>query len=404
MKGGWGWVLLSRSCHQERVVTVKRMRIQVSLFKRSSTWTTKSGAVRKSWVYWARWRQEIDGVMKDKARSLGTQDRHEADRMRFELEDRLNSPAAPAKPPRPARLDWKAAENLHLRYHCVGLTKGTIDARCAAWRAFWAWAPVEYLDEVQELHVLEWRGTLEAGGNGASTINQKVRACATLVRQLEKSKLYEGENAFEGLRTLPEAEVHRDWLVGAEVDTILARAVDASEDLYLFCLLSLRCGLRAPSECLAARWRWIHWPENGAGGYIRIPKTDEGGWSVKDREARTIPLANGVVEVLRPRRGMPGAFIVAPQHGLIPGRRHRWPVNRYMGALRFAIPGKELTAYSMRHSFATACLQNGCDPYKVMRWMGHSKLEMLQRYEHLMPYDDSIDLAFPTDAVGTMPG
>lgn len=317
--------------------------------------------------------------------------------MAVALEDRLNSPV-----PAVERLDWERALAVYETYHQNDVVPSTLRTRARAWRSFWEFAAqdrdgapgIRFVDQVTQDRVLRWRAALLAQGRQASTINHAVVALHTVVAKLEKFQLYAGPNGFGKIDQLPEGETVRDILEDGEIETFLGLAQALGTDAYLYVALGVYAGLRLPSEGLGIRWGWIHWPTEAQGGYIRIPKAD-GRFRVKDREARTIPLSGRLEAILRPHRGAPAAYVLAPHVVDWPADTYRVDLRAAVEGIRHAIPGKSITSYGLRHTFATMCIKRGVPLYKVMRWMGHSSLRMLRRYEHLAPPDTDIDVAFP---------
>jgi integrase len=57
-----------------------------------------------------------------------------------------------------------------------------------------------------------------------------------------------------------------------------------------------------------------------------------------------------------------------------------------------AAGGKAITAYGMRHSFASNLLNAGISDVKVSRWLGHADTRMIHKhYGHLLSYDGDIN-------------
>lgn len=378
--------------------------IKVSVFERKSSWKRKDGKKMASRVWWARWRSRVG---KDQARSLKTQSKREAQRMAYLMEEELNRPEVKVT----ARLTWEQAWELYALYHAPTIRRTTMVYRESSWREFWNWAtapgqqglPIEYVDEVTTELVLRWRAYLMEAPEKKlleGTINSKIKKCQTIIRKLDRVGVYDGPNGFSRIDHLPEAETTRDFLEGAEIDTFLARAAELDKELMLFCALGIYAGLRLPGEGLAVRWSWIHFQPDGPGGYIRVPKTDVD-FAVKDSEARTIPLAHQLAEILRPHRGIGSAYVIRPDIApALSAGRYRVCLRKLTDGIRYTIPGKNITPYSLRHTFASRCVQMGVPEFKIMKWMGHTSLRMLQRYAHLAPQDDDINIAFPAQKEG----
>ena len=96
-------------------------------------------------------------------------------------------------------------------------------------------------------------------------------------------------------------------------------------------------------------------------------------------------------------------------HDTTTGISGRWHVNQ--SSLQKAIPmaareagiQKRISAHTLRHSFATHLLQNGCDVRRIQALLGHTHINTTMVYAHIV---DSQQLAVvsPLDAAGLAGG
>lgn len=64
-----------------------------------------------------------------------------------------------------------------------------------------------------------------------------------------------------------------------------------------------------------------------------------------------------------------------------------WYYNFHTRIKKLGIKRKNLTVYSLRHSYVTRCLEEGIDLFTVQKLVGHHRLETTQAYSHLTTQD-----------------
>ena len=59
-------------------------------------------------------------------------------------------------------------------------------------------------------------------------------------------------------------------------------------------------------------------------------------------------------------------------------------VNRQFRSICDKLDLKHVTLHSLRHTFATRCLENGVEMYVVSKWLGHSSIKLtMDTYAHV---------------------
>jgi integrase len=99
--------------------------------------------------------------------------------------------------------------------------------------------------------------------------------------------------------------------------------------------------------------------------------------TAKNGKPRSIPLVNGIAEVLDALRRLTGeSGFVLPRQCIRRGLRE--------ACVRAGLP--TLTHHDFRHLFATRCIESGVDLPTVARWLGHQDRGALlsRRYFHLL--------------------
>jgi len=132
----------------------------------------------------------------------------------------------------------------------------------------------------------------------------------------------------------------------------------------------LNTGLRK-SELLNLKWSDIDWKAR----IIYVLKTKNG-------KAIEIPINRRLEKILRSiPRHISSEYIFYKKNGK--------PWKDLRGSLAKAVKKAELekhvTFHTLRHTFASHLAMNGEDLYTISRLLGHSSLEMTQRYAHLSP-------------------
>jgi integrase len=159
-------------------------------------------------------------------------------------------------------------------------------------------------------------------------------------------------------------------LLDAEQERALVAACD-SQRLRMLALLGIETGCRL-SKLTGLRWRDL----DLSAGILRVERSKSG-------KRRDLPLSAVALDLLRTWRpdGVPAGRYVLPTRS---GRR--WlaaqrPWERATNAAGLA--GWRL--HDLRHVFASRAVMRGVDLPTVAACLGHSGLQMVQRYSHLTP-------------------
>lgn len=145
-----------------------------------------------------------------------------------------------------------------------------------------------------------------------------------------------------------------------------------------FVVVASNTGIRA-SALLALEWRDVVWDRNeivvrqandkGGRGY-RVPMTTSASTTLARRHATSDP-DNPLV--------FPG-----PRSGRV--MRHKMPYEAVIKAARRAkLPDKGHWLHILRHTFATHAVMRGVPILTVSAWLGHSSIQMTERYTHIIP-------------------
>lgn len=202
--------------------------------------------------------------------------------------------------------------------------------------------------------------------------------------------------AREALQTLPECppignrQPDISVLTKQEQNQVEERVLKENTEFSLGVLLALYSGVRIGEVC-ALQWKDFDW-QNGTvtikKTISRITNTDEQAvFKTKvviatpktDCSVRTVPLPVSVFHYFMQHRRGDDCYVVT---GTTKYMEPRVCLDRYKRLLRRAGVADH-TFHTLRHTFATRCVENGVDIKSLSEIMGHSNVKItLQRYVH----------------------
>ena len=158
---------------------------------------------------------------------------------------------------------------------------------------------------------------------------------------------------------------------------------DIAADTYLWPLVATAYYAGFQNGAL----RFLTWPEiHFDRGVITI--TNKEGFSLKNRESRTVPLNEQLAEVLRPHREDSG-YCFLNRDGEQFGDAELSDDFKRLVVKPSGLP--HLSLHTLRHTFASHLVMQGVSIYKVSKWMGHKSVNTTMVYAHLAPQDDEIN-------------
>ena len=227
------------------------------------------------------------------------------------------------------------------------------------------------LSEISRLAVHQWMNGLAAQGLKPATIN---RLTVTFGQILSLAEDLEIPGAPErkklGLKQLPVRPSHTVFLKPDEAARLI-KAVNESTNPNLADIVAvlLLTGARK-SEALNMRWEDVDFENR----LWLVPRSKNG-------RPRYIQLGQRAVDILQERHAnATGNPLVFPNPST--GREyqcifHCWRVAREAAGL------PNLRIHDLRHSFASALVNEGVPLFDVQELLGHSSIKTTQRYAHL---------------------
>jgi len=202
---------------------------------------------------------------------------------------------------------------------------------------------------------------------------------STLARELEllRAALNVAVKEWEWLEVNPFWKVrieqprgHKErWITVDEESRLLSCSPPWLRDIIAF---ALNTGLRQ-NEILS-----LNWPE------VDLFRRTITLLVTKNREKRTIPLNQSVIELLKAKskvRHISGNVFASAAGTLMHARN----LLRAFYAARKMAGLEDVRFHDLRHTFATRLVQSGIDLYVVKELLGHKTLKMTMRYAHHYP-------------------
>ena len=205
--------------------------------------------------------------------------------------------------------------------------------------------------------------------------------CLAVVRQVfnhaRRHNLYSGDNPVSKIKKPSEDNRRLRFLTHEEAEALLEALGEVSPNLQDMALLALHCGLRV-GEIFTLTWGDVDLDR----GVLSLRDTKSG----KNRPAL---LTEGARAMFRGRlRGAPQE-LVFPARGGGRGKQVSKAFERVVDqlGLNLGVTDRRLKVvfHTLRHTYASWLVERGVDLYTVKELMGHSAINMTERYSHLAP-------------------
>lgn len=163
-----------------------------------------------------------------------------------------------------------------------------------------------------------------------------------------------------------------------EYARILRAAKESSPTWYAAMCLAGEAGLRV-GEIKALRWRG---DVDLRGGTLTIRRQVRQGieGTPKGRTRRTVPMTGTLRSALQAIKGSPHELVICLPDGTAPtDNAVRWASDAIYDRVGLPCRGWHI----LRHSFGTHAALFGVNPWRLMVWMGHKRIDETMRYVHV---------------------
>ena len=223
------------------------------------------------------------------------------------------------------------------------------------------------LIKIDELMVKRMVKRLEDSGNKGATVNRYLSAIKTLLRYHQQP--------WEHIQLKKESK-GRIRVISREEEAVIVRLLRDTEHTskrhyypeaadLVEVLVDTGCRL---SEVLNLRYEDINFDTN----LISI-------WINKGDRPRSIPMTKRVGGILLARQ------VANPLKPFTIGIDQAQNVWSWVRKRMLLEDDKEFVMHALRHTTATRLIDKGIDLYTVKEWLGHSTIQVTERYAHLNP-------------------
>jgi integrase len=230
--------------------------------------------------------------------------------------------------------------------------------------------PIQTPDEVTPALLAQAKAAWKAEGRGLYIVNRHVR-CIKAMMRVAISWGYAKEQKWESVREDKEPQGRLLWYRVEELRRLI-KVCGKGPIWKTVALLGARCGLRR-SEIY-----WLSWDDvDFARERIHVsPKAD---WTPKDHERRWVPMPTDVRTHLKTLQRQ-GEWVLM-EDGKRPSLEG---LSVYFKRL-VRKAGLKGSIHILRHSYGSHLANGGATPKVIMELMGHSTLDMVNKYLHLAP-------------------
>lgn len=233
------------------------------------------------------------------------------------------------------------------------------------------------VERIRRSDVATYIGKRKADGVAARTINRELDLLSAAFNYSRTHLEWNVQNPVTGM-SLKEPEGRLRWLSRLEADALIEEAAKEPKSPHLadFIRLALNTGCRK-NELLKLSWDRVDLKAN----YIRLE-----GENTKNGKRRFVPLSQEARQAMLNRARFraehcPGSLWVFAHKN---GDRVQFMQNGFQAACKRAGIA-DFRVHDLRHTCASWLVNAGVPLPEVRDLLGHSSIEMTERYAHLSP-------------------
>ena len=235
------------------------------------------------------------------------------------------------------------------------------------------------LNEISARDVDRWIAEQSAQGYANSTIIKHLVLLKRMMRVAVRWELIANDNAVNNHRKILLGDLRQRFLTPQKITALIRECYKSHHPFLgyvveLLILTGARCG-----EIRLAKWSHIDMEESA----LIVPVSKTG-------KRRVIYLSERSKNVIVAIRDKSEALGLPATHNsyLVKNPKTGKPYNDFQVSFsraRVAVGINDVRINDLRHTYASLLIQNGVSLYEVQKLLGHSSLNMTQRYAHLNP-------------------
>ncbi|MBI4591967.1 site-specific integrase [Candidatus Uhrbacteria bacterium] len=229
------------------------------------------------------------------------------------------------------------------------------------------------LTEITNAEVERFKAAKRSTHLSPKSINNILSVLSTCIRSAQQWGYVENIIRISWLKVPPQSF---DFLTEEETDRLLHS--DIGEPWYTMILMALRTGMRH-GELIGLDWKDINLAERRITVQQSLVEGVLG--SPKSNRIRHIPISEDLAEALARQKRRQG-FVFITEDGEPMRSMYTW---RGLREVCERIGMRIVRWHAFRHTFASHLTMRGAPIRNVQALMGHSTVQMTERYSHLVP-------------------